>query len=362
MQKKQYKSSLGELRTIIKSIKVREREISFEIKDEMWKNIQASTICKTVQLRLFLRYAAVIALLAATSLYLYIHNYDNEIIDYESFISENIEVQKEAKNVVVILPDQNVIEVEDSNVELVLDAQGEMSINAKTVNNKSLSKHSSINYSQLWVPYGKTSSIVMSDGTKVWINSGSHVVYPTKFSEQKREIYVEGEVYLEVTRNPDCPFVVQTNKLEIEVLGTSFNVSAYKNDDSQSVVLATGSVSVRDVKKEISTTIKPNQRFTFENTTKETRIENVDVLGSISWKYGFLLFEKEKLDKVFRKIERYYNIPLKYDSKKMKDISLSGKLDLKENIEEILQIISITVPIEYEVRDNEIEINIKTTK
>ncbi|MDR1403717.1 MAG: FecR family protein [Tannerellaceae bacterium] len=362
MQENQDRNSMDEYRKIVRMIKVEEEGIPPEIKKELWQNIKASIVQKNRidRLKAFAGYAAATVLLAATAaIYPYLDRHDKDEINFEAILAENFANKEVTENVVVVFPDNGMIEIEDKNAELVLDKQGKMSVNSKIIEGKKLSKPSAAAYNQLIVPYGKTSSIIMSDGTKIWVNAGSRVVYPTIFNERRREIYVEGEVYLEVAHNPDCPFILKTNELEVNVLGTSFNVEAYKNDDYQSVVLAAGSVSVKKINNKDNTTIKPNQKFTFEPNTQITRLENVDVLNFISWKYGFLIFEKEKLYNVLKKIERYYNIRLSYNPEKMKHISLSGKLDLKDDIEETCKIISITAPVEYVIGENEIIINVK---
>jgi hypothetical protein len=341
----------------IRWLSVEEAAISPEVKKEVWRNIEASTLEKGWKLPLIFRYAAAIALLVAISLYLIV-NKEERKIDYEAVIAVAI-VEKAAENVVIVLPSHEKIEIEEQNVELILDTEGKISVNSKVLKENKQAAGTTPACYQIIVPYGKTSSMVMNDGTKVWINSGSRVVYPALFSDRQREMYVEGEVYLEVARKPGCPFVLQTEELEVSVLGTSFNVSAYKNDAFQSVVLTTGSVSVKGKKQNTSSLIKPNQKYTFENDTQQSRLEEVDVLSYISWKYGFLIFQKEKLNNVLKKIERYYNRPISCNPVEMERITVSGKLDLKEDIEETFRIISIAAPIGYAIEDDGINIYVK---
>ena len=343
---------------LLKGLSVEETMISPEVKKEVWQNIETSTLKKKLQVRFFYRYAAVVILLVSIPLYFYLNKKETTKIDYQSMITEYFADEKGAKNVIIVLPNNEKIELEEKNVELIHDAEGKMSINSKVVKEERPPKTTDIAYQQILVPYGKTSNIVMSDGTKVWVNSGSRVVYPAIFNEKQREIYMEGEVYLEVAHKPDCPFIVKTEELEVSVLGTSFNISAYKNDSFQSVALATGSVSVKGINQKNNTTIKPNQKYTFENDTKQSRLEDADISSDVSWKYGFLIFEKEKLDKVLKKIERYYNKPIYYNPVEMERYTVSGKLDLKENINETFRVISITAPINYKIEEAGINVNL----
>lgn len=341
----------------IRRLRVEEPKVSPEVKKEVWRNIEASTLKKKLKLSLFFRYAAVVALLVATTLCLYFYGKEERKIDYRAIIAERFSNGKATENVIIVLPNNEKIEIEEKNAQLILDTEGKISVNSKKIKKEKQSVNTAAYY-QVLVPYGKTSCIVMSDGTKVWVNSGSRVIYPAIFSNKQREIYVEGEVYLEVARKQDCPFVLKTEELEVNVLGTSFNVSAYKNDDFQSVVLATGSVSVKGIKQKENMTIKPNQKYTFKNDTKQFQLEDVDILSYISWKYGFLIFQNEKLKSVLKKIERYYDKPIFYNPAEMEHITVSGKLDLKENIEETFRIISITAPISYTIEKSGINIRI----
>lgn len=360
------KEAIQNLKTIITNLKVEEDPLSENIKNDLWIKIDSGIHKrqnKKTELKRFLRYAAVAIILLISSFYIYLENTKEkstgQTTDLSQVIAHNNSGQHISGNAVVLLTHDEKIEIEDEKAELIYDTNGKIIVNSKAQQTTKQPARSAGSYNQLVVPYGKTSNIILSDGTKIWVNSGSCVIYPSVFSGQKREIYVEGEIYLEVAHNSKVPFVVKTDKLEVNVLGTSFNVSAYKNDDNQTIVLATGSVSIHEINKRNITTIRPNQKFTFDNATSKANTENIDVLNYISWKYGFLIFEKENLNNILKKIERYYNIPIICQTQQINHITLSGKLDLKENIEETFRIISITAPIKYQIEKNKIIINVK---
>jgi ferric-dicitrate binding protein FerR (iron transport regulator) len=355
--------AVNDLRTILKGMRVVEKGMPEDVKKELWRKIEMASFQKKRSFHLLqiLRYAAVFLVILATSVYVFMNQKqmpDNPI-DYQSFIPDSSATGTQSGNVLIVLVDNQKIEVEESNVELMHDAEGKMSVNSKVVETEKSADKKENEFNQLYVPYGKTTNIVMSDGTKVWVNSGSRVVYPPVFAGNKREIYVEGEILLEVARNENSPFIVKTDQIEMTVLGTSFNVSAYKNDEKQSVVLVTGSVSVKGNTEKTAKTIQPNQKYTFEKNTNLSDVREVDVFDYIGWKYGFLSFKKEKLSAVLKKVERYYNVRMDYDASEIDRTTLSGKLDLKEDISETFRIISITAPIEYDIRDEVIKINVK---
>lgn len=356
------KKVISDLETIIKGLEIVEEELSAEAKKDIWNKIEGGKK-KKHPFRLFslLKYTAVVLVLIVSSVYLYttFRTPSGQPINYESLISTALPIEENPENVLIVLGNKEKIEVKESNVELIHDTDGRISVNSEIHDNKHTSDNVGNNMNQLYVPFGKTTSIVMSDGSKVWVNSGTRLIYPSTFTGDKREIYVEGEIYLEVSRNEKMPFIVRTDMLEINVLGTSFNVSAYKNDIDQSVVLATGSVSVKETSQKASATIKPNQKFTIEKSTKKSNLQEVDVFDYICWKYGFLIFENELLSNVLNKIERYYNVSLVYDPSETDKTTVSGKLDLKEDIKETFRIVSITTPIDYTIQEREIHISVK---
>jgi len=351
--------TINELKEIIQRIKVQEEELSPESKQEIWDKIRYSeyyTQKKKISFPYIIRYVAAFILILIIPLYFYMKP-DPEFIDYESFISQSPLPDKEVDNVLLVLGNKEKIEIKEDKVELIHKPDGRTTVNSEIVGSSVEKKTDQLN--QLYVPYGKTTHVVLNDGSKIWVNSGSRLIYPSSFTEHKREIYVEGEIYLEVARDEKTPFIVKTDLLEVIVLGTSFNISAYKSDEHQSIVLVTGAVSVKETGKKAKTTIKPNQEYMFVKDENTSYIKEVDVLEYIGWKYGFISFTKESLSNVLRKIERYYNVPIHYKREETDHISVSGKLDLKENIEETFRIVSITAPIDYMIGDMGIEINVK---
>jgi ferric-dicitrate binding protein FerR (iron transport regulator) len=206
----------------------------------------------------------------------------------------------------------------------------------------------------LIVPYGKRVSLILSDGTKIWLNSGSRLVYPAVFEGKTREIFVEGEIFLEVSVNRKKPFVVKTSELVTEVLGTNFNVNAYKDEKNHSIVLVTGSVAVKNKTGKASTALKPNQMYDYDVDSRQYSVRDVDIYDYICWKYGFFHFTNEDLSTVLERLHKYYNIDIEYERQDIAGITVSGKLDLKENIENVLSSVALTGDFQYEMKENKI--------
>jgi len=247
-----------------------------------------------------------------------------------------------------------------NRAEVVLGRNGRLSIRTAKGDLISFSGRSSSEkqYGQLIVPGGKRATVVFTDGSKINIRPGSKVIFPVQFQEKKREVFVEGEAFLEVAKNKHWPFVVKTAKMAVEVLGTSFNVSAYPRHREQSVVLVTGSVKVSSGDGN-ALKIKPNQRYSFDKKSQTESVDHVDVYPYISWKDGILSFSSEDLHTVLDKLSSYYGVTFDYQTDALADIRLTGKLDLNNSVEEALKVIATTSPIQYQTGKTTIKIDVK---
>lgn len=200
-------------------------------------------------------------------------------------------------------------------------------------------------YDQIIVPKGKFTRLVLADGSSLHINAGTKVVYPKRFEKNRREIFVDGEIFIDVKRDESAPFFVKTARFEVEVLGTAFNVSAYKEDDYGEVVLLRGAVNLKDSKKN-TLKLSPNQLASVGEGAIQGK-KDVNAVDYIAWTKGLFVLNTEPLERVFLKLERYYGISIKYDDA-VKEMMVCGILDLNYSLEEVLSRIAITAPIKYE--------------
>lgn len=218
---------------------------------------------------------------------------------------------------------------------------GTLQVNKEDVTKESPVRHKE-KLNHIIVPKGKRATITFSDGTSMYINSGSHVIYPSDFDKNKREILLEGEVYLEVAKDPKRPFFVKTKDFDVKVLGTTFNVSAYKDDAIASVVLVEGKVEVDNNNQK--TTIRPNEKIAI--THGESTVSIVDVNEYISWKDYIMLFAEHRVGDVFTRLSRYYGVHIECDPS-IASYPVSGKLDLKSGINNSLDILTELLDIKY---------------
>ena len=198
-------------------------------------------------------------------------------------------------------------------------------------------------YNTLVVPRGKRSSLQLPDGSKVWVNAGSVLRFPSTFASEKRMIQVQGEIYIEVVRDESKPFYVQTPKFTVNVLGTSFNVSAYSDEELQSVVLVKGQVAV---KTEMNEEIKliPNQKL--EMNDHKNKVVPVDVYDYTSWKDGILQFKGETVAEVLKRLSRYYNVEIKCDPS-VAGRRCGGELILFDDVNQVMKSLSLLYEFTY---------------
>ncbi len=203
---------------------------------------------------------------------------------------------------------------------------------------------------KLITPYGKRSSLILADGSKVWLNSGTEIEFPSVFSDKGREIRISGEIFIDVAKQGK-PFLIHTLHSQIEVFGTSFNVSAYEEERRESVVLVEGSVKVKSNTGNTSVVLSPNQMAEIEDGRIKSK--TVDVSEYISWKNGFIRFNKTPIDEVLRKVARYYNVEFRYNENLLLNTkTCSGNLFLSDDIKDVLKAFTDITLLNYEKTDD----------
>lgn len=203
---------------------------------------------------------------------------------------------------------------------------------------------------------GEVKQIVLPDGTKVWLNSGSKLIYRTDFNKNIRKVSLEGEAYLEVTKNKQCPFVVQGRELSVKVLGTKFNVRSYKEDARVDVTLMEGSVRLTDSNEHPTDLclLKPNQQAMLQKQSGKVLIRKVDAQCANEWIRGTLLFDDEDLDQIAHSLERQYNVSISFQSETIRHLKFYGKFKKAQSLDEILKIIVSRQNFHYSRRGDKI--------
>jgi hypothetical protein len=216
---------------------------------------------------------------------------------------------------------------------------GELIINEDTLKPVNTDRKIVNTINQLIIPYGKTSEILLPDGTKVFLNAGSRLAYPDQFTGDIREVFLTGEAYFDVKHDSKHTFIVQANGIRIKDLGTRFNVSAYTSDGIIETVLAEGKVSIRKNNSGLfsqSTELIPGQLASFNIETSQISVKSVNVDDYILWTQGLIKFESADFSNLVKKLERFYSIRINYDDPLIGKLKISGKLELKEDRDEVL--------------------------
>lgn len=161
-------------------------------------------------------------------------------IRYVAQLTNSNTENSNAKDIRLILSEEKQVTLEDKKETVISYLNNEIKIDEE----KTVPKNEAAAFNQLITPYGKRGTLVLEDGTKIWLNARSRIIYPTQFSDHQREVFVEGEVYFDVTPDKKRPFIVKTDRINVQVLGTKFAISAYKEEKQSHVVLASGTVNV----------------------------------------------------------------------------------------------------------------------
>lgn len=301
----------------------------------------------------FLGYAAAACLLLAIGLHQFMQTSAEPSI--EDFVRKAPDSNSgNSDKVVIVLGEERVnIENDESDIQYSSSGNHVRIGNGQVLKQKTNEKNKVI-FNTLIVPYGKRSQLTLSDGSKVWINSGSRLVYPAIFKGDKREVYLQGEAIFEVAHNENKPFRVLSDHQEIEVLGTVFNVSAYSGETVNHTVLKSGSVRINYKEaKAGSVKIKPRTMSSINLETREINKTEVNPDDYFSWREGYLTLKNENLKSIFTKLSRYYNVKIEFEEELIAEKTFSGRLDLKEDVERVLNLLE-TSGFQFERKEGKI--------
>lgn len=327
------------------------QKLSSDEKREMLLSIQKKVREKRRQKRLYL-YLSVSSIACVAMLAVLIKPFQSEpSVSAEDILTTVADIPVDEKDIQLILSNNKTITFEkdadikyDDKEGITVDT-GDNQIRASKVAQDKFALNTLI------VPKGKRSSLTLADGSKVWVNSGTTLKFPSQFKSAKREIWVDGEIYIDVVSNKDCPFLVNTSSMVIDVVGTQFNVSSYQEDAECAVVLVEGRVNVTmDTGK---TSLLPNQMLSV--AMNNATVKEVDVSNYTSWKDGYLQFASEPLTHIMKRLSRYYNIPIQC-SESSSALVCSGKLILFDNLDAVLETISNTLPIDFSFEEKQVVI------
>jgi ferric-dicitrate binding protein FerR (iron transport regulator) len=362
-----FRSKAKKAREIIHMLQDRYEVLDENSVLEIWKNIdqyeqQYKQKIRRIKIRRRLSWAASVLLVVSlgTFGYLYLNEKDN---GYQ-FISSVASEKSEAR--IVLSTGEEIALKKDNSTIALNDETNQVTVNDSIVDllEQTGAGQQKVQMNEVVIPYGKKSELLLADGTKVWLNAGSRLAFPSRFTKTTREVFLEGEACFEVAKNEKQPFIVKAGNLDVKVLGTYFNVSAYPADATIETVLLEGSVAVEKTKAfglgKTEVVLEPNQKASFKKEESEIIVtDEADVDIYIAWTYGWLKYERESLSSVLRKVERYYNVEIQLPGNYPGDDLITGKLDLKESLDAVMVVLADASRFEYRINGNNVFIEKK---
>ena len=206
--------------------------------------------------------------------------------------------------------------------------------------------------------FGDKSAIVLPDGSKVWLNSGSKLKFNSDFRNAGRSVILEGEAFFSVAKDESHPFRVKASEIEVEVLGTQFNVKAYSEENSISTTLVEGSLRINDQSQSIL--IRPNQKVIFNKNNKKLILSDLsDTSAETEWKEGRLIFRNESLEELEPKLERWFDVDIVFADNQVKNRRFTGILE-RESILEVVSYFDLSKYVSCQIEGNKVIIKTKT--
>lgn len=226
-----------------------------------------------------------------------------------------------------------------SSGEIIYRTNGTASMNAGTFNSVA-------------TPKGGQYRVTLPDGSRALLNAASTLTYPVHFSDEERRVKMTGEVYFEIakatnSKNKRIPFFVETTKQEIQVLGTTFNVNAYNDENYQFTTLVEGSVGLKSTIDKGYTMLKPGQQATLGSTTT---VSEANMKQDLAWVNGNFIFQREELQSILRKISRWYDLDIECPPELAK-MKFTGKVSRKQPLSAVIAMISATDKINVQLKE-----------
>ena len=213
-------------------------------------------------------------------------------------------------------------------------------------------------YNTIVVPRGGEYKLELADGTLVWLNSDSELRYPVKFAGSQRDVWLKGEGYFEVSKNPEKPFRVVVDDMIVKVLGTSFNINAYKDRGNILTTLVSGKVDIQDMSGKSLVVMSPNQQVDFRHG-KISSVQEVDITRFVSWIDGKFYFNDMTLENIMSQLQRWYDIEVFFVDEELKSYPFTGVNRRDFTAGQIFEIIEKTTRVKFNVRGKCVTVNHK---
>ena len=209
-----------------------------------------------------------------------------------------------------------------------------------------------IRYTEVRAPRTQMSKVTLPDGTIIWLNSGTTIRYPDRFTDKIRSVSLSGEAYFEVARMADKPFIVITSDMKVKVFGTSFNVSAYQDDETTSVTLVEGKVDVQNSAGKTIAQLNPGQLAVKNKKEPNVNLQNVETSFYKAWIDGRIYFDDQPLNEIAVKLERWFNVDILFANERLKSYRFTGTILKNKPVDQIMQALELLAPISFKHQIN----------
>lgn len=324
-------------------------EIKQSIQEDLNYSIQEHSRNRIFRIRAWKSAAAAILILLTAGIYYYQISSEPVIVKTEIPRFKN-DVAPGNNKAILTLDDGSTIDLDDaktgilaseSNIDIKKTGAGQLEYTAGTQSAKT------VKYNILSTPMGGEYQLVLPDGSKVWLNSGSTLRFPTAFIGSERIVELKGEAYFEIAKNTKMPFLVRTNNaMDIKVLGTQFNVMAYDDEKNINTTLIEGSVEV--LKGSGKTMLKPGQEAILNRGSGNIKVAPADLEQAIAWKNGYFIFYNENIESIMRKVSRWYNVDIAYQGN-LSNKDFVGTISRNKNVSELLKMLELTGAIHFSI-------------
>ena len=213
-----------------------------------------------------------------------------------------------------------------------------------------------IRFNELEVPRGGEYKVRLADGTLVYLNSATRMKYPVKFDEKERKVYLSGEAYFEVAKDPERPFFVEMEGVEVRVYGTSFNVNTHQEGNIQTV-LVKGSIGVKVLSSGMESMIRPGQMAEFKQGNTKVDVKDVNVAVYTDWKDGIFRFENQRLEDILTVLSNWYDVDVFYQTASVKELHFSGYMERYKDVSVILEAITLSTGVTFSIQGKTIVVS-----
>ena len=213
-----------------------------------------------------------------------------------------------------------------------------------------------IRFNELEVPRGGEYKVRLADGTLVYLNSATRMKYPVKFDEKERKVYLSGEAYFEVAKDPERPFFVEMEGVEVRVYGTSFNVNTHQEGNIQTV-LVKGSIGVKVLSSGMESVIRPGQMAEFKQGNTKVDVKDVNVAVYTDWKDSIFRFENQRLEDILTVLSNWYDVDVFYQTASVKELHFSGYMERYKDVSVILEAITLSTGVTFSIQGKTIVVS-----